>query len=86
MRVGPLEEGGATRVIQASALEDLPPVLERLTEDHRVENSGDRELLCLSLAPAESEPSGAHRIRVIHDLQALIEFGDRQQARDSVGP
>ncbi len=49
VRVGPLEEGGATRVIQASALEDLPPVLERLTEDHRVENSGDRELLCLVL-------------------------------------
>lgn len=49
VRVGPLEEGGATRVIQASALEDLPPVLERLTEDHRVESSGDRELLCLVL-------------------------------------
>lgn len=49
VRVGPLREGGATRVIQASALEDLPPVLERLTEDHRVESSGDRELLCLVL-------------------------------------
>jgi serine/threonine-protein kinase RsbW len=49
VRVGPLKEGGATRVIQASALEDLPPVLERLTEDHRVESSGDRELLCLVL-------------------------------------
>ena len=32
VRVGPLAEGGATRVIQASALDDLPPVLERLTE------------------------------------------------------
>jgi serine/threonine-protein kinase RsbW len=49
VRVGPLREGGATRVIQASALEHLPPVLERLTEDHRVESSGDRELLCLVL-------------------------------------
>lgn len=49
VRVGPLREGGATRVVQASALEDLPPVLERLTEDHRVESSGDRELLCLVL-------------------------------------
>ena len=49
VRVGPLKEGGATRVIQASALEDLPPVLERLTEDHRVESAGDRELLCLVL-------------------------------------
>ena len=39
----------AAWVVQASALEDLPPVLERLTEDHRVESSGDRELLCLVL-------------------------------------
>jgi anti-sigma regulatory factor (Ser/Thr protein kinase) len=49
VRVGPLEEGGAARVVQASALGDLPPVLERLTEDHRVESSGDQELLCLVL-------------------------------------
>jgi serine/threonine-protein kinase RsbW len=49
VRVGPLQEGGATRVIQASALEDLPPVLERLTEHRRVESSGDGELLCLVL-------------------------------------
>ena len=49
VRVGPLEEGGATRVIQASALDDLPPVLERLTEHRRVESSGDGELLCLVL-------------------------------------
>lgn len=49
VRVGPLAEGGATRVIQASALDDLPPVLERLTEHRRVESSGDGELLCLVL-------------------------------------
>lgn len=49
VRVGPLEEGGATRVLQASALDDLPPVLERLTEHRRVESSGDGELLCLVL-------------------------------------
>jgi serine/threonine-protein kinase RsbW len=49
VRVGPLEEGGATRVVEASALEDLPPVLDRLTEDHGVESSGDRELLRLVL-------------------------------------
>jgi serine/threonine-protein kinase RsbW len=49
VRVGPLEEGGATRVIQASALADLPPVLERLTQQRRVESSGDGELLCLVL-------------------------------------
>ncbi len=49
LRVGPLGEGGATRVLQASALDDLPPVLERLTEHHRVESSADGELLCLVL-------------------------------------
>ena len=49
VRVGPLAEGGATRVIQASALDDLPPVLERLTEHRRVESAGDGELLCLVL-------------------------------------
>jgi serine/threonine-protein kinase RsbW len=49
VRVGPLAEGGATRVIQSSALDDLPPVLERLTEQRRVESSGDGELLCLVL-------------------------------------
>jgi serine/threonine-protein kinase RsbW len=49
LRVGPLEEGGAAQVLQASALDDLPPVLERLTEHNRVESSGDGELLCLVL-------------------------------------
>jgi serine/threonine-protein kinase RsbW len=49
VRVGPLEEGGARRVLQASALADLPPVLERLTEHRRVESSRDGELLCLVL-------------------------------------
>jgi serine/threonine-protein kinase RsbW len=49
VRVGPLAEGGATQVIQASALENLPPVLERLTEHQTVESSQDGELLCLVL-------------------------------------
>jgi serine/threonine-protein kinase RsbW len=49
VRVGPFESGGATRVIQASALDDLPPVLERLTEERRVERSAEGELLCLVL-------------------------------------
>jgi len=51
VRVGPLAEGGATQVIQASALDDLPPVLERLTEHRMVESAGDGELLCLVLGP-----------------------------------
>jgi serine/threonine-protein kinase RsbW len=49
VRVGPLEDGGGNRVIEASALGDLPPVLERLTEERRVESSADGELLCLVL-------------------------------------
>jgi serine/threonine-protein kinase RsbW len=49
VRVGPFQDGGGTRIIEASAIGDLPPVLERLTEQHRVESSADGELLCLTL-------------------------------------
>jgi serine/threonine-protein kinase RsbW len=49
IRVGPLEDGGGNRVVEASALGDLPPVLERLTEERRFESSDDGELLCLVL-------------------------------------
>jgi serine/threonine-protein kinase RsbW len=52
VRVGTFERGGAKRVIQASALDDLPPVLERLTEDRRVETSPGGEVLCLLLGAA----------------------------------
>jgi hypothetical protein len=47
--VGPLQEGGAHKIMDASALAELPPVLERLTKDHRIEGSPDGELLCLTL-------------------------------------
>jgi serine/threonine-protein kinase RsbW len=49
VRVGPLEQGGADRILDASALAELPPVLERLTKDQRVEGTPDGELLCLTL-------------------------------------
>jgi hypothetical protein len=49
LRIGPLEKGGAARVIEASALGDLPPVLERLTGERRVEDSPDGEVLRLVL-------------------------------------
>jgi serine/threonine-protein kinase RsbW len=52
VRVGPFERDGATRVIEASALDDLPPVLERLTEDRRVEGTANGEVLCLILGGA----------------------------------
>jgi serine/threonine-protein kinase RsbW len=49
VRVGPLEEGGSSRIMDASALGDLPPVLERLTKEHHIEGSPDGELLNLTL-------------------------------------
>jgi serine/threonine-protein kinase RsbW len=49
VRVGAFQDGGSTRIIEASAVGDLPPVLERLTEQRRVESSVDGELLCLVL-------------------------------------
>ncbi len=49
VRVGPLQQSGAGRIIDASALGELPPVLERLSKEHRIESSDDGELLCLTL-------------------------------------
>jgi len=49
VRVGPLAHGGASKIMDASALAELPPVLERLTKEHRIEGSPDGELLCLTL-------------------------------------
>lgn len=49
VRVGPLQEGGAHKIMDASALAELPPVLERLTKEHRVEGSPDGEILSLTL-------------------------------------
>ena len=49
VNVGPLEEGGAGRIMDASALGDLPPVLERLTKEHRIEAASDGEILSLVL-------------------------------------
>jgi serine/threonine-protein kinase RsbW len=50
IRVGPLAEGGAERILGVSALGDLPPVLERLTKSHEVEDHESGELLSLTLA------------------------------------
>jgi hypothetical protein len=49
VRVGPLAEGGAESVLEASALGNLPPLLERLTQEREVESPGDGELLRLTL-------------------------------------
>jgi anti-sigma regulatory factor (Ser/Thr protein kinase) len=47
--VGPLDHGGAERILASSGKGDLPPVLERLTRERRVEPRGEEELLRLSL-------------------------------------
>jgi serine/threonine-protein kinase RsbW len=49
VRVGPLRDGGATELVDSSALGDLPPLLERLSRRHRVESSEQGELLSLTL-------------------------------------
>jgi serine/threonine-protein kinase RsbW len=49
VRVGPLRDGGGTRIVDASAVGELPPVLEQLTREHRVETSSDGEILSLTL-------------------------------------
>jgi serine/threonine-protein kinase RsbW len=49
VRVGPLEAQGAEKILEASALGDLPPLLERLTKARQVESIEDGELLRLTL-------------------------------------
>jgi anti-sigma regulatory factor (Ser/Thr protein kinase) len=49
MRVGPLQRDGAEKILAASALGDLPPLLERLTKERRVEGNASGEMLCLTL-------------------------------------
>jgi serine/threonine-protein kinase RsbW len=49
VRVGPLRDGGATELVDSSALGDLPPLLERLARRHRLERFEQGELLSLTL-------------------------------------
>jgi serine/threonine-protein kinase RsbW len=49
INVGPLNAGGAERILESSNSGDLPPVLERLTEELRVERLEGGELLRLTL-------------------------------------
>ncbi len=47
--VGPLEAGGADRILASSGRGDLPPVLERLTHTRSAQALGEEEILRLSL-------------------------------------
>jgi len=49
VRVGPLQEGGAHKIMDATPLAELPPVLERLTKEQKVEGSPDGEILSLTI-------------------------------------
>jgi serine/threonine-protein kinase RsbW len=49
LRMGPMHDGGARALIENCAVDGLGPVIERLTDDHRVASAGDRELLALRL-------------------------------------
>lgn len=49
LRVGPLHVGRADRLMLDSAVDGLGPVIERLTDDHRVAAVGSSEMLALQL-------------------------------------
>jgi anti-sigma regulatory factor (Ser/Thr protein kinase) len=50
LRVGPLERGGARKMIEASALGGMEPLLEQLPQGTAVEDAPDGEILTLALA------------------------------------
>jgi serine/threonine-protein kinase RsbW len=50
LRVGPLGVGDADRLILDSAVDGLGPVIERLTDEHRVAAVGSTEMLALQLS------------------------------------
>jgi serine/threonine-protein kinase RsbW len=49
IEAGPLSQGGAQELLGNPVLDGMPPVLERLTGDRRVERSADGETLRLTL-------------------------------------
>jgi serine/threonine-protein kinase RsbW len=50
LRVGPLGVGDADRLILDSAVDGLGPVIEKLTDEHRVAAVGSTEMLALQLS------------------------------------
>jgi serine/threonine-protein kinase RsbW len=53
VRAGPLDGGGAAKILEASALGNLPPLLERLTQERSTESFDGAEFLRLTLANPE---------------------------------
>lgn len=52
LRLGPLEPGGAQRMIQASAIGGMPALIEELVDELEVASNGDDEQLLLRVADA----------------------------------
>jgi len=52
LRLGPLREGGAETLLEASAVEGIGPLLERLTDEQSVEGDGEGDVLRLSFRAA----------------------------------
>ena len=50
LQVGPLEAGTARALLDASAVDGLGAVIEKLTDDHRVTPAGSAEMLALRLS------------------------------------
>jgi serine/threonine-protein kinase RsbW len=50
LRVGPLDCGAAQELLEASAVDGLGAVIEKLADDHRVAASGSAEMLALRLS------------------------------------
>jgi serine/threonine-protein kinase RsbW len=56
LRVGPLRSGSAHALLEECALDGLGPLIERLTDGHRVANAGADELLALRLVERRQPP------------------------------
>jgi hypothetical protein len=54
IRFGPLEPGGARAVLDEAALPGLGPVLDRLSDDIRLESHGEADHLTISLIQSRS--------------------------------
>ena len=50
LRVGPLDAGAARELLDASAVDGLGAVIEKLADDHRVAPAGSAEMLALRLS------------------------------------
>jgi hypothetical protein len=60
LRVGQLRAGGSADLVAGSALGEIGPVLERLTNEIDVSREGEREVLRLVISDARIAQGCAH--------------------------